>query len=444
MLLQVKNLNMEMENIASESNENSSILDQIINNYKAEEAARLDAVELVTHLFADLNERERDVLSRRFGLSGLEKETLENIGAAHKLTRERIRQIENAGIKKLRALKDLENRISNLRKVINELLEEHGGLMEREYLLNALVNFSAGDLEHDNQVRLHKNHLEFLISKLLQDQFEEIGDHEQFKSSFKLKYRSLDHLEDLAKELIGKVKETKQILLTDDLINLSKELESFERHAEKFNVAQVLDISNVLGGELFKENADLINSNKYIYSLLQALKDIEQNKFGHWGITDWREITPKTINDKIYLTLKNYGKPMHFVDITKKINEISFDGKEANSATVHNELILDKKYVLVGRGLYGLREWGYKTGTVTDVIKEILEQKDDALTRDEIVEKVLEQRLVKKATIVLALMDKKKFDKINGRYRLKKEYEDQPQAAPENNSEEKAEDSPEA
>lgn len=414
---------MELENDLKESTESGSILDKIINDYKAEEAARLDAIELVNHLFTDLNERERDVLSRRFGLKDLEKETLENIGAAHKLTRERIRQIENASIKKLRALKDLEERISNLRKVINELLEEHGGIMERDYLLNNLVNFSVGNMDKKGQVGLHKNHLEFLISKLLHDQFEEVSDHKHFKTSFKLKFRSLDYLEELAQELIESVKETKKILLTDDLIELSKNLASFEKHKEKFNVAQVLDISNVLGGELFSENAELINSNKYIFSLLQALRDIEQNKFGHWGITDWREISPKTINDKIYLSLKNHGKPLHFVDITKMINDISFDGKEANAATVHNELILDKKYVLVGRGLYGLREWGYKTGTVTDVIREILEQQDQPLSREQVVEKVLEQRLVKKATIILALMDKKKFEKIDNRYRYKKDAE---------------------
>jgi DNA-directed RNA polymerase delta subunit len=418
---------MEMENQSNESADKASILDQIINDYKASEAAKLDAVELVTHLFAELNERERDVLSRRFGLRGPVKETLENIGAAHKLTRERIRQIENAGIKKLRALKDLDQKIDNLRKVINELLEEHGGLLERDYLLNNLVSFSAGDIKKDEHVALHKNHLEFLISKLLHDYFEEVSDHKQFKPGFKLKYRSLDHLEELATELVAKVKETKEILLTEDLINLSKGLETFTKHKDKFDIDQVLDISAVLGGELFKENADLINAHKYIYSLLQSVREIEQNKFGHWGIADWREISPKTINDKIFLILKNHGKPMHFVDITKKINEISFDGKEANSATVHNELILDKKYVLVGRGLYGLKDWGYSNGTVTDIIREILtsQAEEKSLSREEIVDKVLKQRMVKKATVVLALMDKKKFEKANGRYKVKDGYQEE-------------------
>ncbi|MEK7098117.1 MAG: hypothetical protein AAB906_04690, partial [Patescibacteria group bacterium] len=124
--------------------------------------------------------------------------------------------------------------------------------------------------------------------------------------------------------------------------------------------------------------------------------------------------------DKIYLVLKNNGKPMHFVGITEKINEISFDAKKANAATVHNELILDNKYILVGRGLYSLKEWGYKTGTVADVVVEILKNNPAGLTRDEIIEEVLKQRLVKRATIILALMNRDKFEKTeNNKYKLK-------------------------
>jgi DNA-directed RNA polymerase delta subunit len=90
---------------------------------------------------------------------------------------------------------------------------------------------------------------------------------------------------------------------------------------------------------------------------MQALKNLEQNKYGEWGIADWGEVKPKTVNDKIYLVLKHAGKPSHFTEIAKKINEMNFDKKIANAATVHNELILDDRYVLVDRGTYGLKEW---------------------------------------------------------------------------------------
>lgn len=397
-----------------------SILDQILSNNQAEEVANLDAKEIVGNLFIELNEREKDILTRRFGLHGKDKETLENIGGAHKLTRERIRQIETAAIKKLHQLKNLEDYISGLKKVINQLLEEHGGLMEREYLLNNLVNFSSGSSRgKSGDIQAHKSHLDFLISKILHNNFEEINNSALFKSSFKLKYQESMHLEELAEELLKKIKEAKKIFSTEKLIDFLKQLASYEKHQDKLTIPGSMDISDALGGEMFEENEEIINSNKALYSILQALREVEQNKFGDWGHVDWREVSPRTINDKIYLVLKNNKKPMHFVEITERINKIGFDRKKANAATVHNELILDKKYVLVGRGLYSLAEWGYKTGTVVQVIEEIFKKENQPLSRDQLIDKVLEQRLVKRATIILALMNKNKFEKVDGKYRLK-------------------------
>ena len=399
--------------------ENVSILDQIINYQKAEEVANLDAVEIISNLFNELSDRERDVLMRRYGLSNEGKETLESIGSVHNLTRERIRQIETVSIKRLQQLKNLDDYVKNLKRIILQLLEEHGGLMEKNYLLDILASFSSNGFKADPQVELkHKNYLNFLITKLLHNEFEEVMSSKNFLSSYKLKYQELSHLEELTEELLQKIGEAKKILATEDLIDIICELDSYKKHEEKLATKNTLDISNVLKFDLYDEDPEVINKNKTLYSILRAAKKIEQNKFGFWGIHNWREIKPKTINDKIYLVLKNSGEPMHFEQIAEQINKIGFDGKKANAATVHNELILDDKYVLVGRGLYGLKDWGYKKGTVIDVIEEILNEAKTPLTRDEIIAKVLEKRYVKKATIILALMNKEKFSKIDGKYSL--------------------------
>jgi len=394
--------------------DNISILDQIINNQKAEEVANLDAV-------GELSDRERDVLVRRHGLHGDTKETLESIGSAHNLTRERIRQIETSSVKKLQSLDNLDEYVSGLKKVIYQLMEEHGGLMEKEYLLELLVSFSAGNINTEDENRdVHKNYLNFLITKLLHQEFEEVNNLKHFKESYKLKHQTLEHMEELAEELLNGIKEAKKIHTTENIIKLITELGSYNKHKEKLNRENTIDISHVLGSEHFTEAADLVNNNKPLYSLLKAFRRIEQNNFGHWGINNWREIKPKTINDKIYLVLKHSGKPMHFSKIADRINEVNFDNKIANAATVHNELILDSKYVLVGRGLYGLKDWGYKSGNVLDVIEEILEEAGGPLTRDELIDRVLKRRLVKKATIILALMNKDKFGKVDGRYFISK------------------------
>ncbi len=401
-------------------NDNKSILDRILDNRQTEEAANLDAVEIINNLFNQLGQRENDILARRFGLRGMGKETLEQIGKIHKLTRERIRQIETSGIKKLKMLKDLDAHLNGLKNVITNLLEEHGGLMEKEYLFKNLANFSVGGAKNKENESKHKLHFDFLISKLLHDEFETSGDSEHFKECVKLKYKSLEHLEILAKELLEKIHEMKKIFMTEEIIGLSKELEFYKNNQEKFNSGRNLDMSEILAGDLFKENADVVNENKAIYSIMRAAKKIEQNKFGFWGVSDWREIRPKTINDKIYLILKNSGKPMHFAEVSEMINKINFDGKKANAATVHNELILDEKYILVGRGLYGLKEWGYQKGAVADVILKIMSEAGVPMSREEIVNKVLEQRIVKKTTVNLALMNRDKFEIVSdGKYRLK-------------------------
>ncbi len=58
----------------------------------------------LTTVLDDLAENERLVLRRRFGLEGDPPETLEAIGRRMGLTRERVRQIEASGLRKLRAL----------------------------------------------------------------------------------------------------------------------------------------------------------------------------------------------------------------------------------------------------------------------------------------------------------------------------------------------------
>lgn len=397
----------------------NSILDQIIDKQKAEEVAKLNAIEIVNSLFNELAERERDVLIRRHGLHGKNKETLEMVGKAHELTRERIRQIESSSIKKLLNLSKLSEYVSDFKKIINQLLEEHGGFMDREHLLELLVIFSADGNKKDKKVLdIHKSHLNFLISKLLRDDFELVSNLKHFGSSYKLKYKTLDHIEELAEELHEKIQGMEDVLKTEEIIALIRELNKYNEHKEKLNFDSSLDVSDILGGEYYKEDSDIVNNNKVLYTILRAAKKINQNKFGYWGYYKAKEIKPKTINDKIYLVLKHMGdKPLHFTEIAERINEIGFDHKKANAATVHNELILDDKYVLVGRGLYTLKEKGFKKGTVSDVIKEILLD-SEPMSREEIIEKVLEKRMVKKATIVLALMDREKFKFENGLYSL--------------------------
>lgn len=339
-----------------------SILETLIKEKRNEEASKLNAVELVANLFSDLMSREKDVLVRRFGLEGNKKETLEKIGKLHQLTRERVRQIESSSLKKIKKLNTLEEDLSVLKNVVESLLKEHGGLMRRDYLLDILTVFCLELIDDrkevsDQEKTSYRNHFDFILSKVLNDDFDFVADSSQFNASLKSKETTIDHLKELADDLMTKVESLKKTLSTDELLVMLKELDAYNKHQEKLNPAESSDISEILKSETFPDKAELINSNKILYSLMQAIKNLERNKFGHWGLASWQEVKPKTINDKIFLILKNAGEPLHFTEIARRINETGFDKKIANPATVHNELILDNRYILTGRGMYGLKEW---------------------------------------------------------------------------------------
>ncbi len=341
------------------------MLERIIKEEKNEEIARLDAVKIVNSLFSELLDREKDILSRRFGLKGEKSETLDKIGKMHNLTRERVRQIESASIKKIKKLDNLENSISLLKRTVSDLLLEHGGLLRKDFLLDILTvicleinnKLEPGTKEYEELRTSYRNNFDFLISRLMSDELDQGNVLENFNPSIKMKNTETGFFKELASDLMEKVEKMKKTLKTDELIQLLKELDAYNKYQELLNKVKGADITRIFKSKIFPDKAEIINSNKILYSLIESIKNLERNKFGEWGPASWGEIKPKTVNDKIYLILKHSGKPLHFTEIAEKINEVGFDKKKANAATVHNELILDDRYYLANRGTYGLKEW---------------------------------------------------------------------------------------
>ncbi|MCU0680275.1 MAG: hypothetical protein MUF50_03180, partial [Planctomycetes bacterium] len=246
------------------------LLEKIIKEKKTEELARLNAITIVDKLFAELMDREKDVLSRRFGLYGNDKHTLEEIGTIHKLTRERVRQIEAASIKKLKKIEKLEEYISGLKNSIDSIVKEHGGFVRKEYLLDIMTVLSH-DLNGDHTDSTYKNHVDFIVSKILDDQFDRIDNSEYFNSYFKVKDHETAHFENIAKELVNKVDDFKKTLTTEELLDLVKRLESYDKNQGEINkYGSNLDLTDIFKSEVFPDKGELINENKITYSLLQA------------------------------------------------------------------------------------------------------------------------------------------------------------------------------
>lgn len=346
-------------------NTSELMLEKIIKEERNEEMAKLDGVKIVNSLFSELLDREKDILSRRFGLKGQKTETLERIGKMHNLTRERVRQIESASIKKIQKLDSLGSSISLLKKTINNLLEDHGGLLGKDFLLDILTVLSLeinnklqpGTEEYEELRASYRNNFDFLISRLMTEDLDQGNIVDNFNPSVKAKNVETNFFQELGNDLMLKVEQMKKTLKTDELIEMIKELDAYQKYQEVLEKVKEADITKIFKSKIFPDKAEIINSNKALYALIQSVKNLERNKFGEWGLANWGEVKPKTVNDKIYLVLKHTGKPLHFTEIAKKINEVGFDKKKANAATVHNELILDDRYCLTSRGTYGLKSW---------------------------------------------------------------------------------------
>lgn len=346
-------------------NTSELMLEKIIKEERNEEMAKLDGVKIVNSLFSELLDREKDILSRRFGLKGQKTETLERIGKMHNLTRERVRQIESASIKKIQKLDSLGSSISLLKKTINNLLEDHGGLLGKDFLLDILTVLSLeinnklqpGTEEYEELRASYRNNFDFLISRLMTEDLDQGNIVDNFNPSVKAKNVETNFFQELGNDLMLKVEQMKKTLKTDELIEMVKELDAYQKYQEVLEKVKEADITKIFKSKIFPDKAEIINSNKALYALIQSVKNLERNKFGEWGLANWGEVKPKTVNDKIYLVLKHTGKPLHFTEIAKKINEVGFDKKKANAATVHNELILDDRYCLTSRGTYGLKSW---------------------------------------------------------------------------------------
>ncbi len=372
-----------------------------------DEKTIIDFHRSVSKLLEVLGSREKDILEKRFKLQpGMDKRfTLEDIGKLYEITRERVRQIEADSIKKLRQLETLHEAkqpVLLVQEAMDKFLREHGGAAEESYLLDEMLhNFSPETPYSDADTLKHKEALLFIISQILGEDFDKISSKFDYHNIWKLKDINWDNVAPIINEFIQIIEgNAKPLKHTDILETLKNKPEYPEMEAKFFE-----QISHL--------RQEMREIDEVLLSYLKMSKKIKKNLFAEWGMTQWNTISPKKINDKIYLIMKKAGKPLHFNDITAQINEAHFDHKKACAATVHNELILDKKYVLVGRGIYALREWGYEPGTVSEVIAQVLKNKGP-LNKQEILEEVNKQRIVKQATVNLALMNKSLFRRVEG------------------------------
>jgi hypothetical protein len=335
-----------------------------------------DGATLVKQLLAEVPERAREVLTYRFGLgSSSERETLEAIGERWSITRERVRQIEAAGLQTIRDSKSFKNAAGAFDE-LSTYMHSLGAVVEEEELLSGLAS--------DEKAR---NRYRFLL--VVGSAFFRERETDDFYARW--------HVDPKTAEIVHQA-----------LSRLYASLSDSEVLAEGEMMDRFLD-------EL-KHINDAYKNEEVLKRWLSLSKTISSNPLSEWGRTEAPAIRTKGIRDYAYLVIKRSGEPMHFSDVAKAIGQLF--AKEAHVATTHNELIKDARFVLVGRGLYALSEWGYQPGVVRDVIREVLKKKG-ALSREQVIEEVKKVRYVKDNTILVNLNDPKNFKRNkNGTYEV--------------------------
>ena len=390
----------------------NSILEKVLLSQEITERQKLSPVDICTRLLKLLANREADVLRLRFGLDGNSAHTLEVIGKRYSITRERVRQIEHQSIQKLKQSKQFKEISEGIFTLVIHNLMQHGGMRRQDVLLNDLLSLS-GDSSVD------RNCLSFIIEQLLNTAVEEIKSGE-IRPSWKLKEFPSQLFTGTIATIESLLASKGQPVNYDSLLNEFLRSDFCQEHAREYQSFILFSSS--------PEQEEHAAVERVLRAYLECSLAVQQNPFNEWGMSHWHSIKPKRMSDKIYLVLKKYGNPMHFTEITEQINKTRFDHKVAHAPTVHNELILDKRFVLVGRGIYALQEWGYKPGVVADVIVSVLSRAPNPLTRGEIIDEVLKQRFVKKGTILLALTSRDSFLHLpDGRFTLNKTVSQAPE-----------------
>lgn len=314
-------------------------------------------------------DREKEIISRRFGLDG-PKETLEQIGEMLSITRERVRQLEKAILIRLQISAE-ENQIPELaaaEKILIRNLTEMGRVAKVSDLANKIYERNATPTE--------KTGIYFIAT--FSKNLTIVEENDKYHAAIGIAdYGDGKSIRTKVDEIVSVIKDNKQPMTLDELDN-----------------------------KLNYEHPDHIKAVASISKSLASLNEL-------WGLAKWPTVNPKNIRDKIFVVLDNKKEPMHFSDIAKEIADSNFKRKNVTTQAIHNELIKDARFVLIGRGIYALSSWGYKKGTVSEIIRNILEKANTPLTREEIVKQVLKNRKVKETTILLNLQNKALFKKID-------------------------------
>ncbi len=324
--------------------------------------------QVTKRILSNLPTRAYDVVVNRFGITNDgERKTLEAIGKKYGITRERVRQIENSALSLIRKSDSFKSEKAVFDE-LKKLMHTMGAIVSEHDFLN-----------HLSKDKITQNNIHLFMT--LSDEFTKHKEDANFKTRWSVDANISEKIHSSLKNLFEN--------LTDNELISEGEL-----------VVRFMDE--------VKDLAEQYKNEEIVKRWLLISKNLNKNPLGEWGKSNSSSIKARGVKDYAFLMMRKHGSPMHFREVAKAVAS-TFD-KKCHTATCHNELIKDPRFVLVGRGIYALSEWGYKSGVVRDVINELL-KKNGPMTKDDIVDQVMKERYLKKNTILVNLQNTKYFKK---------------------------------
>ncbi len=335
---------------------------------------------IIATALTGLNPRQKEVVTARFCLDKEgEGKTLAAIGKDLNVTRERVRQIESGGISLAKANLLKNDEIGGVIEKIKKYIASRGGVAKKSDVVAYAASLASG---------VREAHMDFLAEA--SGAFNTYREDENFYPFYYVSEKDMKTAHTFVESWVNFLKSRKD---------------------KVFPGAYHVQLASFLKSKTVPTAV--------AESYLGITKQVHENPYGDRGLREWPEISPTTVRDKIYLVLKKKAEPLHFEDIAKYINEATFDEQKALAPTVHNELIKDDRFVLVGRGMYGLREHGYEPGTAREMIAKVLKS-GGPLKPTDVVTNVNKQRFFKPNTILINLQNRNFFERMpDGRYRVR-------------------------
>ncbi len=319
--------------------------------------------------------RMRDILEKRFALKGGKKKTLDAVGKEYKVTRERVRQIEAEALKQLSRPENLAD-VEPMLLALHTYIQRHGDVVAEHDILAA----SAESYPQS------QSHVTFLLNT--GKSFYHMPETERYHDRWATSKESAQTVEKVLASAVKDMEQGKRTVAFEELRS------AVGKHAHSH-----------LGKQ---PSGDVIDS------YIKTSKMIAKNPYGEYGLINWSMVSPRGVKDKSYLALAKADKPLHFREVAQAIEKAGWSKKRVHPQTVHNELIKDARFVLVGRGIYALKQWGYEPGVVKDVLVSVLKKANKPMSKDDIIKFVSDKRMVKPQTILLNLQDKSLFKRTDG------------------------------